>query len=58
VRIETVAKGNDHGDNWRKKARLNKAVSEFPILKKENGSFDCYFKTAAWPHFGHKTSYA
>ena len=32
--------------------------SEFPILKKENGGFDCYFKTAAWPHCGRKTSSA
>ncbi|WP_261783284.1 hypothetical protein [Clostridium botulinum] len=23
-------------------------------MKKENGGFDCYFKTAAWPHFGQK----
>ncbi|HIG0358534.1 TPA: hypothetical protein ACX96Z_000085 [Clostridium sporogenes] len=31
---------------------------EFPILKKGNGGFDCYFKTASCPHFDHKTSSA
>ena len=27
-------------------------------MKKENGGFDCYFKTAVWPHFCLKTSSA